>query len=70
MMSECKLYLTKSDLIKMLKVVDKFPEYEEKSFKLMYNSCEIGHTLDMIIETTVEGINGELRIPIVDVSDW
>lgn len=69
-MSECKLYLTKSDLIKMLEVVDKFPEYEEKSFKLFYNSCELGCTLKMVIETNVNGISGDLVIPIVDVSDW
>lgn len=69
-MSKCTLYLNKSDLIKMLGVIEKFPEYEDKNFKLKYSSCEIGHTLDMIIETTIEGINGELRIPIVDVSDW
>jgi len=54
----------------MLEVVDKFPEYEEKSFKLFYNSCELGCTLNMIIETNVNGISGDLVIPIVDVSDW
>ena len=64
------LYLNKKDLIKMLEVIEKFPEYENKSFKVKYYSCELGGTIDMIIETTVNGIKGELKIPIVDVSDW
>lgn len=69
-MSECQLYLNKKDLIKMLEIVQQFPEYENKPFKIKYYSCELGGTIDMIIETSVNGIKGELKIPIVDVSDW
>ena len=72
-MSECKIYLNKFDLTKMMHIIGNFPEYdlhESKSFKLLYYSCEIGYTLDMVIETKINGIYGELKIPIVGVSDW
>lgn len=69
-MTKCRLYLNKKDLIKMLEVIEKFPEYEDKNFKLNYDSCELGSTIDMVVETAVNGIEGELTIPIVDVSDW
>lgn len=69
-MSKHTIYLYKKDLIRMLEIVEKFQEYENKPFKIEYNSCEIGETLDMFIETTIEEINGELRIPIVDVTEW
>ena len=69
-MSKGTLYLSKKDLVKMLEVAEKFPEYEDKNFKIKYYSCELGSTINMIIETTVEGIKGELVIPIVDVSEW
>nr|QMP82860.1 MAG: hypothetical protein [Caudoviricetes sp.] len=65
-----RLYLNKKDLIKMLEVIEKFPEYENRNFRLEYSSCEFGQTVDMIIETIVNGIAGELRISIADVSDW
>lgn len=65
-----RLCLNKKDLIKMLEVIEKFPEYENRNFRLEYSSCEIGQTVDMIIETIVNGIAGELRISIADVSDW
>lgn len=65
-----RLYLKKRDLIKMLEIIEKFPEYEDKNFKLDYSSCEIGGTIDIVLETEVNGIEGELVIPIVDVSDW
>lgn len=69
-MMDTRLYLKKKDLIKMLEVIEKFPEYEDKNFKLDYSSCEIGSTIDIVLETEVNGIEGELVIPIVDVSDW
>jgi hypothetical protein len=69
-MSEYRIYLKKQDLIKMLNVIDKFPEYKDKNFILNYSSCELGSTVDMILETSVNGVDGELVIPIVDVSEW
>ena len=69
-MSKHTIYLCKKDLIRMLEIAEKLQKNDNKSFKVEYNYCEIGHAIDMIIETTVEGINGELRVSIVNASDW
>lgn len=67
---EVEIYLKKQDLLKMLEVIDKFPEYENKNFKLRYYSCELGSTLNMILNATFNDVELEASIPIADVSDW
>lgn len=69
-MDEVEIYLKKQDLLKMLEVIDKFPEYDDKNFKVKYRSCELGSTLNMIIATKFDGIDWEASIPIVDVDQW
>ena len=69
-MDKVEIYLKKQDLLKMLEVIDKFPEYEDKNFKVKYSSCGIGSTLNMIIATKFNGIEVEASIPIVDVDQW
>ena len=69
-MDKVEIYLKKQDLLKMLEVIDKFPEYEDKNFKVKYSSCELGSTLNMIIATKFNGIDCETSIPIVGVDEW
>ena len=69
-MNKVEIYLKKQDLLKMLEVIDKFPEYEDKNFKVIYSSCGIGSTLNMIIATKFNEIEMEASIPIVGVDEW
>lgn len=66
-----RIYLNKQDLITMLEIIEKFPEYEEKNFELQYdNSSGIGYSMYMLVGCKVNGVDGDLKIRIADESDW
>lgn len=69
-MSECRIFLNKKDLIKMLEVVEKFPEYDNQNFEIEYYSCGLGYAIDMVIKSELNGVAGDFKIPIADSGDW
>lgn len=69
-MNECRIFLNKKDLVKMLEIVENFPEYNEKNFEIEYYSCGIGYTIDVIVKSEINGVAGDFKIPIADSGDW
>ena len=64
------IYFNKKDLEKLLEIINKFPE-QQKDYKLEYKSSSgLGYCIDLILDHEVNGILGELKIPIHGVDQW
>ena len=63
------MYITKTDVLKILEVMDKFPDatnfYVESD-----SSSGIGTTITLTVRTEVNGIDGEFTTEISGVEDW
>lgn len=65
-----RIWFQKKDIEKILDIINKFPE-QEKNYQLEYaNSPGLGYCIHLILEHEVNGVKGELRIPIADVDEW
>ena len=63
------MYLCREEVVKILATMDKFPE--AKSFKLLQdNSSGIGSVTELIVHTTVNGLDGEFKTEISGVENW
>lgn len=67
MKSRIKIY--KEELEEILEILNKFPEPVDM-VELEYNSNEIGHLLDLIVPTSIQGRLGEFKVRITDVDTW
>ena len=63
------MYICKDEIVKILDVMDKFPE--ARSFKLNNDtSSGIGSMISLVVQTTVNGVDGEFTVEISNVGDW
>ena len=63
------MYLCREDIVKILEIMDKFPE--ATSFKLLQdNSSGIGSVTELIVHTTVNGLDGSFKTEISGVENW
>jgi len=63
------MYLCREEVVKILEVMDKFPT--AKSFELLQdNSSGIGSVTNLIVHTTVNGLDGEFKTEISGVENW
>ena len=63
------MYLCKDEVIKILATMDKFPE--ATSFELIQdNSSGIGSVTNLIVNTTVNGLEGQFKTEISGVENW
>jgi hypothetical protein len=63
------VYLNRSDIEKILEVMDKFPE--AKNFELTEEGNNgIGTVLTLTVDTTVNGMSGSFSVEISGVEDW
>jgi len=63
------MYLCREDVVKILEIMDKFPE--AKSFELLQdNSSGIGSVTTLIVHTTVNGLDGAFKTEISGVENW
>jgi hypothetical protein len=63
------MYLHKDDLIKMLEILEKFPDVESVEVR-SDNSSGIGAVTTMCLTTTVNGVEGTLEVEISGVENW
>lgn len=65
-----RIQFHKKDIEKILEIINKFPE-QDKNYQLEYTeSPGLGYCIGLILKHKVNGIEGELKIPIVDVDQW
>ena len=63
------MYLCREEVVKILEVMDKFPD--AKSFELLQdNSSGIGSVTSLIVHTTVNDLDGEFKTEISGVENW
>lgn len=63
------MYLCKDEVVKILSVMDKFPE--ATSFELLQDSHSgIGSVTSLIVHTKVNGLDGEFKTEISGVENW
>jgi hypothetical protein len=63
------MYLCKDEVVKILEIMDKFPE--ATSFKLLQdNSSGIGSVTSLVVDTKVNGLDGEFKVEISGVENW
>jgi hypothetical protein len=63
------MYLCREDVVKILEVMDKFPE--ATSFELLQDSSSgIGSVTELIVNTTVNGLDGAFKTEISGVENW
>ena len=63
------MYLCREEVVKILEIMDKFPE--TASFELVQdNHSGIGSVTTLIVHTTINGLNGEFRTEISGVENW
>ena len=63
------MYITKKDVLKVLEVMEKFPN--ATNFLLESDSSSgIGSTLALTVRTNVNGVDGEFTTEISGVEDW
>ena len=63
------MYLHKDDLIKMLEILEKFPDVDSVEV-LSDNSSGIGAVTTMRLTTKVNGVEGTLEVEISGVENW
>jgi len=65
-----RINFQKKDIENILEIINKFPE-QDKNYQLEYTeSSGLGYCIHLILRHKVNGIEGELKIPIVDVDQW
>jgi hypothetical protein len=65
-----KIQFKKKDIEKILEIINKFPE-QDKNYELEYTeSSGLGYCLDLILPHSINGVEGELKVSIVDVDQW
>jgi len=63
------MYLCKDEVVKILGIMDKFPE--ATSFELLQdNSSGIGSVTSLVVNTKVNGLDGEFKVEISGVENW
>ena len=63
------MYLCREEVVKILEVMDKFPD--SVSFELLQdNSSGIGSVTELIVCTRVNGLDGEFKTEISGVENW
>jgi hypothetical protein len=63
-----KIFMNSKDLEAINKIVQ---ENKIQSFVLVYdNSSGIGYTIDLEYETTINGFNATVRIPVCGQENW
>jgi hypothetical protein len=63
------MYLCREEVVKILETMDKFPE--AVSFELLQdNSSGIGSVTELIVHTTINGLDGEFKTEISGVENW
>lgn len=63
------MYLCREEVVKILEVMDKFPD--SVSFELLQdNSSGIGSVTELIVRTRVNGLDGEFKTEISGVENW
>ena len=63
------MYLCKNEVVKILEIMEKFPE--ATSFKLLQdNSSGIGSVTSLVVDTKVNGLDGEFKVEISGVENW
>jgi hypothetical protein len=63
------MYLCREEVVKILEVMDKFPN--STSFELLQdNSSGIGSVTELIVRTQVNGLDGEFKTEISGVENW
>jgi hypothetical protein len=63
------MHLCKDEVVKILEIMDKFPE--ATSFELLQdNSSGIGSVTNLIVNTTVNGLDGQFKTEISGVENW
>jgi hypothetical protein len=63
------MYLQRSDLNDIQKVLDTFPEV--KSFEIIKDDTSgIGYTLDISFDNKINGIVCKVIVPVVTVDSW
>ena len=63
------MYLTKKEVVKILEVMENFPEVDK--FELdQDNSSGIGSLTTLTVPTTLYGIKGKFTIEISNLEDW
>ena len=63
------MYLCREEVVKILEVIDKFPD--AKSFELLQdNSSGIGSVTSLIVHTTVNDLDGEFKTEISGIENW
>ena len=66
---EKRMYINKSDVEKIIEIMDKFPNASR--FKLIQNSDSgIGSVLDLEFTTFVNGVEGTFTVEIAGSADW
>ncbi len=63
------MYLCRDEVVKILETIDKFPD--ATSFELLQdNSSRIGSVTELVVRTTVNGLDGEFKTEISGVENW
>ena len=61
--------LQKKDVEKMLELMNKFPQ--ESNYLVEYDcSPGLGYTIDMIVNVSIKGQQGQFKVPVTDVDSW
>ncbi len=63
------MYITKTDVEKILQVMDEFPD--ARAYRLECdNSSGIGSIVTLTMETTIKGRAAEVKVDIAGVESW
>jgi hypothetical protein len=63
------MYLCRDEVVKILEIMDKFPE--ATSFELLQSKeSGIGSVTELIVHTTINGLDGEFKTEISGVENW
>ena len=63
------MYLCREEVVKILETMDKFPE--ATSFELIQNNIgAIGSVTSLIVNTKVNGLDGEFKVEISGIENW
>lgn len=61
-------YLSKEEVEKILDVMNKFPQ--DRKYRLEYTTHGIGSCLDIFVNMSVKGQEGEFKIELTSSEDW
>jgi hypothetical protein len=63
------MYISRKEVAKIVATMEKFPEAD--SFELIQDgNSGIGSITNMIVHTTINGLDGEFKIEISGVENW